>query len=702
MTIWGLHVIDLLIVLLFLFFLIWIGQRVSKLNRDSDDFFLAGRKLNRLYQFFLNFGCSTNADQAVAVTREIYRQGVGGMWIQFLVLFLTPFYWFSTFFFRRVRLVTIGDFFTERFRSRFLGGAYAVFYLLMSFLGGGVGYMVAAKTLMAMTPKPEYEYTVEERRAVDDYRDYLVLTDLKKTGLDAEQQKRYAELDNLNKKGDLRSFVSYVNPVWFYFVYALIVGIYTMLGGFRAAVISDTLQGILIIVFSILLIPAALIKAGGFAGLHATVPDYMFELFGSPVMSEYAWYTILAMVLANLVSIIAVSTGMSTAGSAKDEMTARIGMISGMFTKRIIMIIWALAGLLAISLFAGQISDPDLIWGHMTRSLLFPGAIGLMLIGILAANMSTLDAMSVSYSALFIRNLYKPFVKDRSERHYMTIGRIVIGVTLLGGILVAMYVDNLLELFKYIISIPAIFGAAVWLGFIWRRLTKWAVIIQVTVCLLIYAILPNLFLHIRAIDQNPSFLAETKPVKTMVISGALQSDVDSGIASEVGQSIKKEHTIPPVGIYFESVARINPDDPSSPKAGFGRFHAEIWVLGWTGIDFSGWTKSQLTAARFFFDAFFPFILLFLISFATKPVEKGHLDRFYAKLYTPVNTDPEEDMKAVQYACQNPEIYDNRKLFRKYGWEMLRPKKIDYIGFLGSWVLVGIIVLLLWLVVSIGK
>ena len=76
--------------------------------------------------------------------------------------------------------------------------------------------------------------------------------------------------------------------------------------------------------------PMGLARVGGFAGLHAAVPDFMFNLFGSAATSEYAWYTILAMVLSNLVSIIAVSTGMQTAGSAKNETAARVGMIGGM------------------------------------------------------------------------------------------------------------------------------------------------------------------------------------------------------------------------------------------------------------------------------------------------------------------------------------------------------------------------------------
>jgi len=680
--------------------ILWLGKRVASRTHDTNEFFLAGRKLGKFYQFFLNFGCSTNADQAVAVSREIYRQGIGGMWIQFLVLFLTPFYWFTTLFFRRVRLTTIGDYYTERFRSPFLGGSYAVFILLLSLLGGGVGYMVAAKTMMAMTPKTIEACTIEERRSIEEFHEFKQLKSEMSDGLTPTKQRRYEELNEKSKLGELKSFASYTSPIWFYFIYAIVVGIYTMLGGFRAAAITDSIQGILIIIFSAILIPVGLVKVGGFSGLHATVPDYMFELFGSATMSEYAWYTILAMVIANLVSIVAVAAGMQTAGSAKNEMTARFGMIVGMFTKRILMIFWALAGLLAIGIYAGQLHDPDLIWGYMSKDLLIPGAIGLMLVGILAANMSSLDASSVSYAALFIRNLYKPFFPDKSEQHYLFVGRITIGVTLLGGIGVAMFVDNLLELFKYIISVPAIFGASIWLGFLWRRVSKLAVIIQVFICILIYTVIPNVFQGIDAVKNNPSFTKETS-VQTVVISTeALAEDVEAGRAQTVGQAIEKQHIIEPVGIYFDKVARTDPKDPNSPKVGIGRFHAELWVLSWFGIDFSDFAKSQLVATRFYFDALFPFVLLFLISFVTKPVIKPELDRFFAKMHTPVQDTPELEQKALAAAYANPEMYEKDKILPGSSWEILKPGKMDYIGFFGSWALVGVVIFLLWVMVSI--
>lgn len=700
MHIWGLHILDIAIIFLYTVIILWIGKRASRKTKNTGDFYLAGRKLGKFYQFFLNFGCSTNADQAVAVSREIYRQGIGGMWIQYLVLFLTPFYWFTTSLFRRVRLTTIGDYFTERFKSKFLGGGYAVFILLLGFLGGGVGYMVAAKTMMAMTPKPLEKCTYEQRLSIEQFREYQVLKSRFDEGLNPEEKARYEMLNEKNKHGELRSFVSYTNPLMFYFIYAVIVGIYTMLGGFRAAAITDTIQGILIIIFSIILIPIGLHKIGGFVGLHASVPDYMFELFGSVTLSEYAWYTIFAMVLANLVSIIAVAPGMATAGSAKDEMTARFGMIGGMFFKRFIMIFWALTGLLAIGLYAGRLHDPDLIWGFMTKDLLFPGAIGLMLVGILAANMSTLDAGSVSYAALFIKNLYQPFVPDRSEKHYLIISRIAIAGLLLGGIFVALFINNLLVLFKYMISIPAIFGASLWLGFIWRKLSKSAVIIQVSICLLIYAVIPNLFQTLEWSRQNEAFLLETKPKTIMVIESALADDVDAGKADYIGQSIQKQHIIEPAGVFFEKVARIDPSDPKSPKVGIGRFHAEIWVLSWMGIDFSHLKKAQLVAVRFLFDALFPFLLLFLISFLTKPVDKKHLDRFFAKLHTPIQKTPEEEQKALEESYNYPQRFEKDKLFPGSNWEVLKPSKMDYIGFGGSWILVGVIIFLLLFMTSI--
>ena len=62
MTLLGLHPLDVAILLGYLIVIIWIGKRVGAQTRDRAEFFLAGRRLGKFYQFFLNFGTSTNAD----------------------------------------------------------------------------------------------------------------------------------------------------------------------------------------------------------------------------------------------------------------------------------------------------------------------------------------------------------------------------------------------------------------------------------------------------------------------------------------------------------------------------------------------------------------------------------------------------------------------------------------------------------------
>jgi solute:Na+ symporter, SSS family len=473
-----------------------------------------------------------------------------------------------------------------------------------------------------------------------------------------------------------------------------------MLGGFKAAALTDAIQGILIVVFSVMLVPVGLSSLGGLAGLHAAVPAHMFELFGSATLSEYAWYTVLAMVLSNLVSIVAVVSGMQTAGSATNEFTARIGMIGGMFLKRILMLFWALAGLLAVGLYAGKLHDPDLIWGVMTRDLLWPGAIGLMLVGVLAASMSSLGATAVSHSALFIRNLYRPWVRGGSDAHYLFVGRIVIGVTLAGGIGVALVADNLLGLFQYIISVPAIFGASIWLGFIWRRVTRWAVILQVAICLVIYTLIPTAFPNLHAVARNPAFLEETSPRDVVVTTNATNVDVAAGRAAAAGDVIRRTHIIAPVGILFDRVARIDPADPHSPKTGLGRFHAELWVLTWLGVDFAHFSKAQLVAVRFFFDALFPFVLLFLFSWVTPPASRPVLDRFFARLHTPVQPSPEAEKSELALSYANPGRFEQDKLVPGSQWEVMKPARADYIGFFGTWALVGVVIGLLWLMVTV--
>ena len=97
----------------------------------------------------------------------------------------------------------------------------------------------------------------------------------------------------------------------------------------------------------------------------------------------------------------------------------------------------------------------------------------------------------------------------------------------------------------------------------------------------------------------------------------------------------------------------------------------------------------------------PFIALIIVALLTKPDEKGKLDRFYAKMRTPVLPDHEADALAVEQACRNVSQTQNRLIFPKSSWEFKKWTKTDFKGEI--WVILGCISIfvLIYLIATIG-
>jgi len=90
----GLHLADWLVILSYFGGMAWIGRSTASSVHGQSDFFLAGRKLGGIFQFFLNFGNMTEATGAVKTSSLVFSQGVGGVWLSLQTLFMTPYYWF--------------------------------------------------------------------------------------------------------------------------------------------------------------------------------------------------------------------------------------------------------------------------------------------------------------------------------------------------------------------------------------------------------------------------------------------------------------------------------------------------------------------------------------------------------------------------------------------------------------------------------
>lgn len=675
MMLGNLHFLDLLVIAAYLAIVIYVGRRAAKGAQNQEGFFLAGRKLGKLYQFFLNFGNATDANGAVSTSSLVYQKGASGVWLSLQTLFMNPYYWFMNPWFRRVRLVTVADLFEDRFGSRSLARFYAGFQIVATVIviigfGNLVGYKVTASLMV----KPEARWTAEERASVEGYRELKSLQAAARLApLDDTAAARLDVLREQEKRGELSSYISWIHSPtgkWtYYIIYSLIVGAYIVMGGLAAAAVNEALQGVLIVIFSCMLIPFGLTAIGGWDQLAARVPPEMFNLLGGGVGGVGGW-ELAGIFLISIVQIHGIIGNMSVAGSAKNEFAARFGAVSGTYAKRVMIIMWAFCGLIAIALYQGaaQLSDPDATWGTMALQLLKPGFLGLMMAGLLAANMSTVAAQTMAVSALFTRNIWQYLRPDTTDAGTVVVGRWAIVVILSVGVYAAASMDDVYSVVQLLLTINVPFGASVMLIYFWRRLTAPAVWSAVIVSAVLNIIFPSLVApKIDAITRNPALT----------------------------QQVEQDGRLVPV--YFESVVRENPADFASAFVGGKRFHVELWLLDRAGLDVAGLTASGRNAARFLFDGLFPFAVLILVSWFTRAPDRARTDYFFGKMKTPIGATPELEEAAMAETTRNPHRFDDTKLLgAASAWEFTKWDKVDAIGFVACLAVSGGILTGFWL------
>ena len=719
-TFYGLSLVDLAVVVFFLVGTVVLGWKVSqKGETKATDFLVGGRKLGWLLQFFLNFGNMADSNGAPTVSAEVYREGVGGSWINFQLLFTTPFYWFFPVWFRRSRQVTFADLFIDRFGDRRLATVYAVLASIIVFGIIVMGNVISYKVASAMILKPPSEWTAQERVSVAEFHEYETLKARHGTPeWSATDNARFGYLNTLSSRGDLQSYVSYLTPVTFYVGYSLIVGSYIVLGGLKAAAIIDAFQGILIIILSFIMIPMGLHAIGGFAALHHQVDAAKFQLFGSEAGNQYTFYSILAIIFTSTVASIAGVNMGPAAASAKSEHALRMGTVMGGFTKRIVTIAWLFCGLMGLALFAhgNALADPQNVWGALAQKLLMPGLMGLMISGMILGHMPAVGVACVNLSALMTRNMYAMAVRDRPDAHYLLVSKICIPLVLLISIPASLVLNDFIAILSFLITFGAFMGTAGFMLYFWRRLTAQAVMIGMIVWLILMSIVPWILPEWPAFARAPSLLATGRPQQVSFSVPASAADVAAGRAAKVGELMPSHQTLPAPALYFDTVVRSNPDDPASPREGRGRFNVETYIMSRLGLPVGKFDAADLYTCRWLFDGLFPAVMLVTLSYlplarvgrgreqwrALEDKQAARDDRFFVKMKTKVVSDWEADRRQLEVNYAQPHALDHLKIFRHSSWEFTRWTWDESLGFAVCWVVAFAILGLLAVVVNIGS
>jgi SSS family solute:Na+ symporter len=288
----------------------------------------------------------------------------------------------------------------------------------------------------------------------------------------------------------------------------------------------------------------------------------------------------------------------------------------------------------------------------------------------------------------------------------MKVGQVLLVLTLAASVVASALSSGVVKLITNIITFNVFFGAVVLLIFFWRRLSVPAIWVSLLLWVVVVGIAPSFVPSIQSWRRDPTLLQMTKERTITALIGATSEDVAKGLATTVGKAIPKQHIIPSKAIFYEAVARSNPEDPTSPNEGVGRFQVETYLLYLVGFPVRDFNQAGILTARWLVDGVLPFIMLIVFSYllpGRKPAEadRRRVDGFFAKLKTPVAPTPEEDDREVALSYENPRRFDHQKLFPGSNWEFSKWKPVDYVGFSVCWGVVALIIGFLWFVLNIG-
>jgi SSS family solute:Na+ symporter len=274
-------------------------------------------------------------------------------------------------------------------------------------------------------------------------------------------------------------------------VTALVVGLYTVVGGLKAVVYTDFVSCIVLIIGAALICIIGLGEVGGWGALRekvAALPDTAqhFNLVRPASDPDYGWPAVLLGlgIVLGPAYWIGNQAIVQRAFGTRSQSEARASYVLCAAIKTVFPVLLVGPGLIALALFHDKIgsgSADDWTGGRVLPELvkLLPtGVLGIVLGAFLAGVMSNLDSYVNSASTLVVTDLYKARIrKGAGDRECLIAGRVLIAVFLLGGILIAYEVRKFASVFEafqtYLALIQGSLLALLLLGMLTRRTTQW-------------------------------------------------------------------------------------------------------------------------------------------------------------------------------------------------------------------------------------
>jgi SSS family solute:Na+ symporter len=469
--------IDWLILALYFAFVLGIGVALKSSMKTSTDFFLAGRAIPAWVAGLAFMSANLGAQEVIGMGASGAKYGIATShfyWIGaipamvFVGIFMMPFYYGS-------RARSVPEYLRLRFDEK-TRGLNAISFAIMTIFSSGISMYAIAKLIQTL---------------------HVFDGVFQRLGLSSSWIFDFAIL-----------------------ISAIVVLVYTFLGGLSSAIYNEVLQFFLIVAGFLPLSYLGLKNVGGWSGLKATLgPSFTHSWRGMGHASTnrlgVEWFG-LAMGLGFVLSFGYWCTDflvVQRAMAAKSMSAARRTPLIGAFPKMLFPFLVILPGLIAIAL-PTQPADPrtgavvsappgkgiipvkvdatsgapmldkdgkpqldyDLAVPSMLLHYFPPGLLGLGLTALLASFMSGMAGNVTAFNTVWTYDIYQSYIRPgATDEHYLWMGRAstVFGIVFsIGAAYMANHFNNIMDMLQLVFAfVNAPLFATFLLGMFWKRTT---------------------------------------------------------------------------------------------------------------------------------------------------------------------------------------------------------------------------------------
>lgn len=374
------------IVALYLLMMLFIGWYSSKKITSNTDFMVAGRRLGPLLMAGTLAATEIGGGSSLGVVQNgMSGYGISSAWYIITMGFAFVILTFLAPKFRAATVKTVPEYFRRRYGKS--AGLITSIIMLLPLVGLTAGQFIASSVILSTMLGISYSAAV--------------------------------------------------------IIVAVVVTVYSVLGGLWSVTLTDFIQVFLIIIGMIIAIPFATNLAGGWDAVVANVPQETFSM-----LAGYDVMDIISLTIMYVATFTVGQEAVSRYYAARDGKAARQGSVLAALLNFIYAFVPAILGVIVLALInMGKFSAADFadVGARYALPVLameaMPAIIcGFLFAGIISATMSSSDSDLLGAGSIFANDIYRAVLKpEASNEEVMKVTKIVMGIVGVASMLIALF-----------------------------------------------------------------------------------------------------------------------------------------------------------------------------------------------------------------------------------------------------------------------